>query len=63
MTYMLIGLLIGLLLGWAGQRSRFCVQNAISSVIMAGDTSMLKIVIAAIAVFSLVNLIGFEYKP
>lgn len=61
--YLLLGLFIGFVLGWVGQRSSFCIQGAIRDLFLLKDRFMLWGVLAAMLAFSLVNLFGFKYEP
>lgn len=60
---LVIGFLIGVVMGWVSQRSRFCIQGAFRDLFLFRETYLLDGVVAAILVFSLVHLIGYSHVP
>lgn len=60
---LLLGLLIGIAMGWVSQRSRFCIQGAFRDLFLFKETYLLDGVIAAVLVFALVHFIGYTHTP
>jgi hypothetical protein len=60
---LLIGLLIGVAMGWASQRSRFCIQGAFRDFFLFRATYLLDGVVAAALVFALVHIGGYTHSP
>ena len=58
-----LGLFIGIVMGYAAQRSRFCIQGAIRDWLMFRDTYFLDGVVTAVLAFSLVYVFGFAQNP
>jgi len=56
-------LIIGMVMGFAAQRSRFCIQGAFRDLFLIKDTHLMDGVLAAMLVFMLVNLIGYSHTP
>lgn len=59
----LMGLLIGIAMGWVSQRSRFCIQGAFRDLFLFRQTYLLDGVVAAALVFSLVHIGGYSHSP
>jgi len=63
MFELLSGLVIGIAMGFAAQRSRFCIQGAFRDLFLIRDTHLLDGVLAAMLVFMLVHIIGYSHTP
>jgi uncharacterized membrane protein YedE/YeeE len=63
MFKLIAGLIIGMVMGFASQRSRFCIQGAFRDVFLIRDTHLLDGVLAAMLVFMLVHVIGYSHTP
>lgn len=59
----LIGLGLGLIMGYVSQRSRFCIQGGFRDFFLFRMTFLLKGTMAAMAFFALVNLFGYVHAP
>jgi uncharacterized membrane protein YedE/YeeE len=60
---LLLGLLIGFVMGWVSQRSRFCIQGAFRDLFLFKETYLLDGVLAAVLVFALVHFVGYSHAP
>ncbi len=63
MLRILIGLGLGFIMGYVSQRSRFCIQGGIRDLFLFRNTFLLKGTLAAMAVFGLVNIVGYVHAP
>lgn len=63
MLTILLGLVLGLIMGYVSQRSRFCIQGGFRDFFLFRNTFLLKGVLAAMAVFALVNIVGYVHAP
>jgi hypothetical protein len=57
----IIGLGIGLVMGYVSQRSRFCIQGAFRDLFLFKNTYLFKGWVTAILAFSLVWIFGYRH--
>lgn len=59
----ILGLVLGVIMGYVSQRSRFCIQGGFRDFFLFKQTYLLKGTLAAMAVFSLVHIWGYKHAP
>lgn len=60
---LILGFILGIIMGWVSQRSRFCIQGAFRDFFLFRETYLLDGVVAAALVFALVHFIGYTHTP
>jgi len=63
MFHLLLGLGLGVIMGYVSQRSRFCIQGGFRDLFLFRNTFLLRGTLAAMAVFGLVNVFGYVHAP
>jgi hypothetical protein len=57
----IIGLGIGLVMGYVSQRSRFCIQGAFRDLFLFKNTYLVKGYVTALLTFALVWIFGYRH--
>jgi uncharacterized protein len=58
----IIGLALGLVMGYVAQRSRFCIQGSFRDLFLFKDTYLVKGYVTALLAFSLVWIFGYAHS-